>query len=99
MKKIIHNLKHKISHINIGHFKNIMKKYGLPFLIIFIIWEVVEDIIFPIIFYYLGMNYNSFFLGLIPVSWILCLHPIAVPIIWWLYCFVFRKEYEKPDIH
>lgn len=99
MKKIIHKLAHKLEHLKFENLKKMFTRYGIPLLVIFIVWEIIEDILFPILFYYLGENVNAAFYSGIPLSLLLCLHPIAVPIIWGVYCFIARKKYEKPHLH
>lgn len=99
IKRLIHNIKHKVSHLKFDSLKLFLKRYGMPFVVIFIVWEIIEDIMFPILFYYLGENVNAAFYSGIPASLLLCLHPIAVPIIWGVYCFATRKKYEKPELH
>ena len=37
---------------------------------------------FPAIFIWLGHNENPWFITGAPISWLLCLHPIMVPLIW-----------------
>jgi hypothetical protein len=92
MKLSLHNLKHKLAFWASTNLKTTWKRYGLPLLIIFIAWEIIEDVIFPLIFAWLGANVNPAFFAGIPVAWLLCLHPIAVPLIWWVYCFILRKD-------
>ena len=76
--------------------KKYLVEYGMPFLVILIVWEIIEDVVFPIIFYIMGHHVHSGFFAAIPVAWILCLHPIAVPILWSWYCFVWRKKKTEP---
>jgi len=91
---MLHHLKHKLRLWNWGHLKSIWKDYGLPLVVIFVVWEIIEDIIFPAVFYLLGLHVNEvFYLG-IPVAWVLCLHPVAVPVIWAIYCFMLRKKHK-----
>ncbi len=95
---IFSRLKHKIDTWRWDRLKTLWSRYGIPFLVIFIAWEIIEDVVFPVIFYLLGTHVNeAFYLG-IPVAWILCLHPIAVPIIWAIYCFAIRKKHVKIDL-
>ena len=44
-------IQHKKEHLSFSYFKNIMKQHGLALLIIIVGWEIVEDIIFPFIFW------------------------------------------------
>ena len=49
-------IKHKIGGFSIKKIKGFLKENGLAFVIIVVGWEVVEDVVFPIIFGILG-NY------------------------------------------
>jgi hypothetical protein len=77
---------HKLQHLSWNHIKNLLKKHGIAFVIIVIGWEIIEDILFPVLFTLLGKYVHPIFYGGVPVSWLLCLHWIAVPTIWgfWL---------------
>jgi hypothetical protein len=75
-------VRHKLQHFSLRTLRSFLKKNGLAFVVIFIIWEIIEDIIFPGIFIWLGNNVNPWFITGAPISWILCLHPIAVPTLW-----------------
>ncbi len=101
MKKIFnylkHNLKHKWDFWRWSKLKEKFKKYGLPLLIIFIVWEIIEDIIFPYIAYLLGKHVHQGFYTLIPVSWLACAHPIAVPAIFWIYLKISGKKKPKDE--
>ena len=62
---ILHKLKRKVDSWRWSHLKDLWVKYGLPFLIIFIAWEIVEDVVFPAIFYLLGTHVNeAFYVGI-----------------------------------
>ena len=43
-------VKHKLEHYSLAHFKELLRRHGLALLVIFIIWEIVEDILFPVLF-------------------------------------------------
>ena len=68
MKKIIRKLAHKLEHLKFENLKKMFTRYGIPLLVIFIVWEIIEDILFPILFYYLGENVNAAFYSGIPLS-------------------------------
>ena len=93
IKKIANSIKNKLKFW--PNLKKYFVKYGLPFLVILITWEIIEDVVFPIIFYFMGMHVHSAFFAMIPIAWIMCLHPIAVPILWSWYCFIWRKKKTK----
>jgi hypothetical protein len=94
IKKIANSIKNKLKFWT--NLKRYLVQYGLPFLVILLIWEVIEDVIFPIIFYLMGQHVHSAFFAAIPVAWIMCLHPIAVPIMWSWYCFIWKKKKTEP---
>ena len=75
-------IKHKLEHFSIAHLKEVFRKHGTALLVIFIAWEIIEDVMFPLLFIWLGNNVNPWFLTGAPVSWLLCLHPIMVPVTW-----------------
>ena len=73
---------HKLHYISIDNLKKISKEHGLALLVIIVGWEVIEDIIFPMIFWQLGHHVNPAFFAGIPASIIICLHWLAVPFLW-----------------
>ena len=89
-----HKIKHKMEHYSLAHFKELFRRHGLALLVIFIIWEIVEDILFPALFIWLGHNVNPWFLTGAPVAWLLCLHPFAVPIIWAIWIRISPKKLD-----
>ena len=95
IKKLIHNVKPKLGMLRWKNLKPYWEEYGLPFIVILIVWEIIEDVLFPIMFWLLGKFVNPAFYAGIPVAWLLCVHPIAVPIIWSWYCFVFKKQKKE----
>jgi len=95
IKQLKEKIIHKLSFWKKENLKKIIMEYGVPFLVILVGWEIVEDILFPALFYYLGQYFPAFY-ALIPVTWILCLHPIAVPILWWIYVKFCGKRDKKP---
>ena len=82
---ISHRLKHKAEHFSLKELKKILVEGGLAMLVIVITWEIIEDILFPILFGALGKFLHPAFYTLIPVSWILCLHWLVVPVVWGLW--------------
>ena len=85
----------KLNHFSTAKLKDFIKKNGLPFVIIFVGWEIVEDVVFPIVFAGLGNYIHPAFYAGIPASLILCFHWLAVPILWGLWLKVTNKK--KPD--
>lgn len=79
---LVSRIKHKLEHLSWKSIKETLKEHGLAFVIILVGWEILEDVAFPLIFTWLGLNVHPAFLAGAPISWVLCLHPIAVPILW-----------------
>ena len=82
---IKHQLKHKTDHLSLTHLKSVFKQHGLALVVIIVGWEIVEDIVFPAIFWFMGKHIDSTFFALIPASLIICFHWLAVPILWGLW--------------
>ena len=92
----INRIKHKLRHLSWDFIKEKLKKHGLAFVVILVGWEILEDIVFPLIFTWLGLNVHPVFIAGAPVSLIVCLHPIAVPLIWAAWIKIKGTE-ETPD--
>lgn len=86
---MIHWLKdrisHKARHLSWNNTKALFRRHGLAFVTIIVAWEIIEDILFPLLFGLLGKYVHPIFYGGIPVAWLLCLHWLAVPILWGLW--------------
>ena len=89
-------LKHKLEHVRPSHLSKILKEHGIALIIIIITWEIIEDIMFPVLFLWLGKNVNPWFTAGAPISWLLCLHPIMVPASWLLW--IRAKNYFEKKI-
>ena len=98
LKRLWHRITHKFHHFKWSHLKDLLRKHGLAFLIIFVGWEIVEDVVFPVIFIWLGNNVNPWFLTGAPISWIMCFHPIAVPVLWGIWIKFSGRKNESKDI-
>jgi hypothetical protein len=77
-----HRIKHKFEHFSTAKLKKFLKENGLAFVIIFLLWEVIEDVLFPVLFIFLGNNVHPSFYAGAPAAWLLCLHWLAVPLMW-----------------
>lgn len=86
-------LKHKLHHFSLRSVKDNLKKHGMALVVITILWEIIEDILFPVIFGLLGKYVNPFFYGGIPVAWLLCLHWLMVPFLWGLWIKISGKHH------
>jgi|TARA_Y100000310_G_scaffold217092_1_gene218179 hypothetical protein len=70
-------------------------EHGIALVVIIVAWEIIEDILLPVLFIWLGKNVNPWFLTGAPISWLLCLHPIAVPVLWALWIKISRRDDEE----
>ena len=75
-------LSHKLEHYSLEKIKGFLKENGLAFVIIFLAWEIIEDVLFPILFTVLGTYVHPAFYAGVPAAWLLCLHWLAVPVMW-----------------
>ena len=75
-------LSHKLEHFKWASLKKTLKEHGLALVIIIVVWEIIEDVLFPILFIALGNYVHPAFYAGAPAAWILCLHWLAVPILW-----------------
>ena len=94
-KKIKHRLYHKIEQFKPSELKKSLVKGGIPLLVIVVGWDVIEDVLFPILFGAMGWAVHPVFYTFIPVSWLLCLHWLTVPILWGLWLKISNKEDER----
>ena len=75
-------ISHKLEHFSTAKLKKFLKENGLAFVIIFLLWEVIEDVLFPVLFIFLGNHVHPSFYAGAPAVWLLCLHWLAVPLMW-----------------
>lgn len=83
--KIIGRLKHKFDHFRPSLLMDTLVEHGIALVVIIVAWEIIEDILFPMLFLWLGHNVNPVFIAGAPASWLLCLHPFVVPAVWGLW--------------
>ena len=74
-----------IKALNLSNLLDIIKEHGLALVLIMVGWEIIEDILFPLLFIWLGTNIHPIFLAAAPLSLVLCVHWLAVPILWKLW--------------
>ncbi len=81
-----HRVTHKFEHFSAVKLKKFLKENGLAFVVIFVVWEIIEDVLFPLLFIFLGNHVHPAFYAGAPAAWLLCVHWLAVPIMWgaWL---------------
>lgn len=73
---------HKLEHLRWSSLKKILKEHGLALVIIIVGWEIVEDVLFPLLLVLLGNYVHPAFYAGIPIAWIGCLHWLMVPLMW-----------------
>ena len=91
-QKIKHRVYHKIEHFKFSNLKKSFKENGIALVAIIIMWEIIEDVLFPLFFIFLGKHVHPAFYAGAPASWLLCLHWIAVPITWGIWCRIKGKK-------
>jgi|10_taG_2_1085330.scaffolds.fasta_scaffold22086_5 hypothetical protein len=94
-------IKHKLEHLKFQHLVETFKKHGAALVTIIIVWEVIEDIGFPLLFIWLGKNVHPAFIAGAPASWLLCLHWLVVPLAWnlWIKFTNYRKKKDKYSLN
>ena len=80
LKWFKHRVTHKIEYLKPNNLFDILSIHGLSLVAIIILWEIVEDILFPMWFVHLGSNVHPIFLVGVPISWLACFHWFVVPI-------------------
>ena len=91
-KWIKHRIVHKMEHYSVAKLKKFLKENGLAFVIIFIGWEIIEDVLFPVLFVFLGNTVHPAFYAGAPASILLCFHWLAIPILWGLWVRISKKR-------
>jgi len=94
LRWIKQRLGHKLSHFKIESMKRTLRENGLALLVIIVGWEIVEDVVFPIIFAALGKYVHPAFYVGIPTALIVCLHWFMVPLLWGMWI-KFKGSGEK----
>jgi len=75
--------------------KKTMKEHGLALVVIIVGWEIIEDVLFPLLFAGLGKFVHPVFYAGIPVAWIGCLHWLMVPLMWGWWIKISKKNLDK----
>ena len=89
-----HRLGHKLEHLNPTTLLDTLKEHGVALVIIIVGWEIIEDVLFPLLFMWLGANVHPAFFAGAPAAWLLCLHWIAVPIMWGIWIRISKRTPE-----
>ena len=85
-------LGHKLEHISWSSIKKMFKEHGLALVVIIVGWEIVEDVVFPVLFVFLGNHVHPAFYAGAPASLLLCFHWLAVPMIWGFWMKISNQE-------
>ena len=88
---------HKLSHLKWANIKQTMQEHGLALVIIIVGGEIIEDVLFPLLFLLLGNYVHPAFYTGIPAAWLLCLHWLAVPILWGWWIKMSKKGDSEND--
>ena len=96
-KWIKNRIGHKLEHLKWKNIKKIFRENGLALVIIIVGWEIVEDVVFPIIFALLGKYVHPAFFAGIPAALIICLHWFMVPVLWGIWIKI-KKSKESENM-
>lgn len=94
-KWIKERLSHKLHHLSWSSIKKTFKENGLALVVIIVGWEIIEDVLFPLLFIFLGNNVHPAFYTAVPAAWLLCLHWLAVPILWGMWVRIKKDKIEN----
>jgi hypothetical protein len=94
-----HRVGHKLEHLTRAHLVELLKKHGLAFMIIVVAWEIIEDILFPVFFGFLGRHLHKAFYLAVPVGWLMCLHWLVVPLLWKMWTGLKKDSPTPPELH
>jgi len=92
---IKHRILHKLAHLKPSILLDTLKEHGLALVVIIVGWEIIEDILLPFLFVLLGKHVNPAFYAAVPVAWLLCLHWLAVPVLWSAWIKISCKNVDK----
>ncbi len=95
LKWVRERLRHKLEHFKPSRLMDTLVEHGLSLVVIIILWEIIEDVLFPLLFIWLGMHVHPVFLAGAPASWLLCMHWLAVPIMWKLWIKIKGKNESR----
>ncbi len=71
---------HKLEHLKPSNLLDILSRHGLALVVIIIAWEIIEDVLFPLWFIWMGNNVHPVFFTGAPAAWLICLHWLMVPL-------------------
>lgn len=87
-------IRHKLEHLRWKNIKKIFRENGMALVVIIVGWEIIEDIVFPVIFALLGKYVHPAFFAGIPAAWIICLHWLMVPLLWGVWIKIKKSDQQ-----
>jgi len=96
--RLTHKWKEISRFFNINYLIDFIKEHGVVLLIIVIGWEIVEDLLFPVLFVWLGAHVHPIFIAGAPLSVLLCVHWLAVPVLWGFWTRIRGEHTDGPGI-
>ena len=88
--------KNKLSLLSPSNIKHTFKQHGIALVVIIIFWEIIEDLVIPSLFAYLGSSVSPVFYVGIPASILICSHWIGIPLLWGMW--VKLSSRNKSDV-
>ncbi len=98
IKWIKERLSHKFKHLSWKSIKDTMRQHGIALVIIIVGWELIEDVVFPLLFVFLGNHVHPSFYAGVPASLLLCFHWIMVPVLWGMWIRMSGKNKALPEV-
>ena len=68
---IKHRIQHKAHHLKLSNLVDTLKEHGLALVVIIVVWEIIEDVLFPVLFFFLGNYVHPVFYAGAPAAWLL----------------------------
>ncbi len=99
LRHLRETFRHSRDLFRLNRYKPLLTKYGLAFVIIMIVWEIVEDAVLPGAFAWMGANLHPAFYALVPLPWIFCFNIVLIPVLWNLYlAYLGKGTMDKNEI-
>jgi len=98
MRWLLNKIKDKFKLLRWENIKAMFKEHGLALVVIIIGWEIVEDVVFPLIFAALGKYVDPMWYAGVPASLMICLHWLMVPILWGTWMRISNKEPKEINV-
>jgi len=89
-------ISHKLEHVKPSNLIDTLREHGLALVVIIVVWEIIEDVLFPLLFIWMGNTIHPVFLAGAPAAWLICLHWLVVPITWSFWV-KFKSKVKKDE--